>query len=323
MVPVAEVPPQDIGPWRDALARLLSDRTHWQEISGESRRAALKYAANLNAGDFERVLKQVLARPRRAKVEGAQKNELSGEKRKLLALRLRKAATPASWFPGIEKVAGERLFWFPHAGGGIATVDRADVIGVRLPGRESRIAEAPFERMGPLVETLANAIDFYLDRPFAFFGHSMGAAVAFELARELRRRGKPLPRLLIASGARAPQFRRNHVPPPTPSRAQFLDELRRLGGMPVDEPDVLRAILPALEADATLYRNYTYRDDAPFDFPIRAYGGVDDPNVRCEHLQAWAAQTTAGFLVRTFPGGHFYLNTSRKEFLAALAADLA
>jgi surfactin synthase thioesterase subunit/glycosyltransferase involved in cell wall biosynthesis len=322
MVPVAEVPPQDIGPWREALGRLLGDRAHWQEIARDSRRAALEYAANLHAGHFEGILKDVLSRPGRAMVEAAPKIELSEQKRKLLALRLRKAATPANWFPGIERVSGERLFWFPHAGGGSAKVDRADVIGVRLPGRESRIAEAPFERMPALVDALANAIDSYLDRPFAFFGHSMGAAVAFELARELRRRGKPVPRILIASGARAPQFRRNHVPPPAPSRAQFLDELRRLGGMPVESPDLLRAILPALESDAALYRNYVYQEEPPFEFPIRAYGGVDDPNVRCEHLQGWACQTTSDFLVRTFPGGHFYLNSSRTEFLAALAADL-
>jgi medium-chain acyl-[acyl-carrier-protein] hydrolase len=161
-----------------------------------------------------------------------------------------------------------------------------------------------------------------LDRPFAFFGHSMGAVVAFELARELRRRGQALPRVLIASGARAPQFRRGHVPPAAPSRDEFLAELRRLGGMPVDDPAVLRATLPALEADATLYRNYVYAEDAPFEFPIRAYGGIDDPNIRCEHLQGWSEQTTGSFAVRTFPGGHFYLNTCREEFLAALAADL-
>jgi medium-chain acyl-[acyl-carrier-protein] hydrolase len=197
------------------------------------------------------------------------------------------------------------------------------VVGVRLPGREARLAEAPFERMGPLIDALAAAIENYLDRPFDFFGHSMGAAVAFELARELRRRGCPLPKMLIASGARAPQFRRNHAPPAAPEREQFLEELRRLGAMPVDDPELLPAVLPALEADAALYRNYIYTDEEPFDFPIRAYGGADDPNVRCEHLQAWASQTTGSFALRTFPGGHFYLNLDRDAFLSQLAADLA
>ena len=130
-----------------------------------------------------------------------------------------------------------------------------------------------------------------------------------------------MPRILIASAARAPQFRRNHVPPPAPSREAFLEELRRLQGIPPEvlcDPALMRAILPALEADATLYRNYVYAEDAPLPCPIRAYGGADDPNVRREHLEAWAEQTTASFAVRVFPGGHFYLTKARGAFLRAL-----
>ena len=324
MVPVAEVPAQNLAPWRDAFARLTGDRAHWQEIGRRSRLAALAYAAELHAGHFEGVLSQTLTRERKFSA-GAVKPapELSPDKKKLLSILLRKKAPAASWFPGVEKTSGERLFWFPHAGGGGASAPKENVIGVRLPGREARLAEAPFERMSSLVDTLAGAIETYLDRPFSFFGHSMGAAVAFELARELRRRGQPLPRVLIASAARAPQFRRGHVPPPAPSHEQFLSQLRQLGGLPSDDPDLLRGVLPALEADAALYRNYIYNEDAPFSFPIRAYGGTDDPNVRREHLEAWREQTTDSFSLRIFPGGHFYLNTARDEFLAALTEDLA
>jgi len=216
------------------------------------------------------------------------------------------------------------LFWFPHAGGGQPR-PLPNLVPVLLPGRESRLAEAPFKRMGVLVTNLADAIDGYLDLPFSFFGHSMGAAVAFELSRELRRRRRPLPCRLIASAARAPQFRRLHVPPPAPTREQFLAELRRLEGIPaevLDDPAMLRALLPALEADAALYRNYVYHDDAPFDFPISAYGGEDDPNIRAEHLEAWGQQTTGPLAVRLFPGGHFYLNTARTAFVSALEEDL-
>jgi medium-chain acyl-[acyl-carrier-protein] hydrolase len=220
------------------------------------------------------------------------------------------------------------LFWFPHAGGGTGQARGLPYVAicpVRLPGREARVAEAPFERMAPLVAALADAIEPYLARPFAFFGHSMGAAVAFELARLLRRRGQPLPKMLIASGARAPQCRRNHVPPPEPAGEQFLDELRRLEGIPgevLDDPPILRAILPALKADAALYRNYVYAEDAPLECPIRAYGGAEDPNVRREQLEGWAEQTKASFAVRLFPGGHFYLQSGHARFLDALAEDL-
>jgi surfactin synthase thioesterase subunit len=223
------------------------------------------------------------------------------------------------------------LFSFPHAGGGastgsIDTLSGWNIARVRLPGRESRLAEARFERMGPLISALADAIEGYLDRPFAFFGHSMGAAIAFELARELRRRGRRLPDMLIASGARAPQFRRNHMPSAATSREKLLDELRRLEGIPVeilDDPAVMRAILPALEADAALYRTYVYAEEPPLASAIRAYGGESDPNIRPDHLTAWREQTTTSFAVRTFPGGHFYLHTGREDFQRALAEDLA
>jgi medium-chain acyl-[acyl-carrier-protein] hydrolase len=229
---------------------------------------------------------------------------ISPERRQLLALRLRNRAPASAWFPGADAVEGLRLFWFPHAGGGATARAFPAICPVRLPGREARIAEAPFERMEPLVAALADAIRPYLAQPFAFFGHSMGAAVAFELARLLRRRGQPLPKLLVASGARAPQFRRNYTPPPASGDEQFLEDL------------------PALRADAGLYRKYVYTEDAPLDCAIRAYGGAADSNVRREHLDAWAEQTTASFAVRLFPGGHFYIERSQAEFLAALAADL-
>ena len=125
-----------------------------------------------------------------------------------------------------------------------------------------------------------------------------------------------MPRLLIASAARAPQFRRNHVPSAAPSDDQLLEQLK----IP---PELARAVLPSLRADTTLYRNYIYTEDAPLDLPIRAYGGIDDPNIRPEHLEGWREQTTASFEARVFPGAHFYLQSCPTEFRAALEADLA
>jgi medium-chain acyl-[acyl-carrier-protein] hydrolase len=241
--------------------------------------------------------------------------ELSEEKKRLLAIRLRKRAPAAAWFPGIDAVAAPRLFWFPHAGGGTNTGLPVPHVAVRPPGRESRLAEAPFERMAPLVEALASAIEPYLEQPFAFGGHSMGAVVAFELVRELRRRGLPMPRVLIASAARAPQFRRGHIPTAAKSDEQLLRELE----IPAE---LARAVLPSLRADTTLYNHYVYAEDAPLDIPIRAYGGADDPNIRREHLDGWREQTTSSFAVRVFPGGHFYLREAADEFRTALQADL-
>jgi len=330
MVPVAEAPPQNLAPWSEALTRLLGDRAHYDEIAARSRAAALHYASNLNVVPFERLLQEVVSRPKVGRATGlpgsTSLETLSPDKRRLLALRLRKKAPPSAWFPGADQVQCLRLFCFPHAGGGTMPAGGlANLCPVRLPGRESRLAEAPFERMGPLVEALAAAIEPYLAKPFAFFGHSMGAAVAFELARLLRRRERPLPKMMIASAARAPQYRRGHVPPADPSDEQLLADLRRLQGIPnevLDDAAMMRAVLPALRADTTLYRHYGYTEDAPLPVPIRAYGGTDDPNVLREHLESWAQQTSSGFAARQFPGGHFYLNSGRAAWERALAEDL-
>jgi surfactin synthase thioesterase subunit/glycosyltransferase involved in cell wall biosynthesis len=316
MVPIAEVPPQGIGPWRQALERLLTDRAHFDAIARQSRAAALAYARELNAGPFEEVLQSTRAAPRGQMTRlSAPASELSDDKKRLLALRLRKRAPASAWFPGIDTVPAPRLFWFPHAGGGTNTGLSLPHVPVRLPGREARLAEAPFERMGPLIEALATAIAPHTAEQFAFFGHSMGAVVAFELARELRRRGLPMPRMLIASAARAPQFRRNHVPAAAPPDEQLLRELN----IP---PELTRAVLPSLRADTTLYRHYVYSEEAPLDTPVVAYGGLDDPNIRREHLDGWREQTAGAFKVRMFPGGHFYLREFPDEFRAALDEDL-
>jgi len=332
MVPVAEVPQQEIGPWREALARLLADRAHHGEIAAASRAAAVEYAESCTVDRFEALLTGLEpAAPERGKpaAGGALQpvSPLSPEKQKLLALRLRKRAPASAWFPGVDGAAEPRLFCFPHAGGGagaFAGWGLANVCAVRLPGRELRLAEAPFERMGPLVQALATAIEGYLARPFAFFGHSMGAVVAFELARELRRRGMPLPGVLIASGARAPQFRRNSAPRPEPSDEELLEELRRLKGTPeglLEDPLAAGAILPALRADTRLYRHYTYAEEPPLSCAIAAYGGADDAHVTAAHLEAWAAQTTVSFTLRRFPGGHFYLQRALPELLAAVREE--
>jgi surfactin synthase thioesterase subunit len=131
--------------------------------------------------------------------------------------------------------------------------------------------------------------------------------------------------MLIASAARAPQYRRYHVPPPAPSDAEFRDQLRRLEGIPtevLDDPALMRAILPALRADTALYRNYVYAEEPALACPIRAYGGEDDPNVTREHLEAWKEQTSVSFAVRMFPGGHFYLNAGRAALERAISEDL-
>lgn len=340
MVPVAEVPPQDVDPWHKVVERLTVDEAHWNQLSAASRKAALEYAENLNVLPFEGVLEGLLKKPKRQVPVTPSRPVLSDDRKRLLALRLKQHTTGAktdghAWLPGIEETtAGKlKLFCLPWAGGGAlpyrAWRDKlaalACVVPVRLPGRETRAAEEPFVRMGPLVEALLEELRPHVDGPFAFFGHSMGAGISFELTRALRRAGLPMPVSLHVSGARAPQYRLNHVPPPEPTMRDFIEELRRLEGFPpsvLNNPELLKLALPSLLSDARLYRHYAYEAEGPLDVPLFAYGGEADPNVTAEHLEAWGRQTTRLFRRTEFKGGHFFLEAAQAALLSTLKADL-
>ncbi len=340
MVPVAEVPPQNVEPWERVLRRLVSDRPHWEELATASRKAALEYADNLNVLPFENAMEECLRKPKKQPPAVAPKAGLSEGKRRLLALRLRQrttAARPESnvWFPGIEDAPEGKLklFCLPWAGGGAlpyrawrdALSGVAAVVPVRLPGRETRAAEPAFERMEPLVAALVEQIAPFTGKPYSLFGHSMGAGISFELTRALRRAGLPLAVSLHVSGARAPQYRLNHQPPPEPTMRDFIEELRRLEGFPpsvLNNPELLKLALPSLLSDARLYRHYRYEPSAPLPLPVFAYGGDADPNVTAQHLNAWGEQTSAFFKRAEFHGGHFFLEPSQAALLAALKEDL-
>jgi medium-chain acyl-[acyl-carrier-protein] hydrolase len=225
-----------------------------------------------------------------------------------------------------------RLFCLPHAGGG-ASVFRdwwrflpssVEVCAVQLPGREARFREAPFSRLSPLVEALATNLQPYLDRPYALFGHSMGALVGFELARHWRRNG-PLPAHLFVSARRAPQLAMTEKPSYALPDEDFLASLRRFGGAvdPIlDNPELLEVVMPALRADFAVVETYAYADEPRLDVPITAFGGQADPVVLPEHLEAWRMQTTAAFRLRMMPGDHFFLQTQQDLLLRDLAEEL-
>ncbi len=336
MVPVAEVPEQDAAPWVEAVRRLTSDREHWREIAAASRQAALDYTGQLSVLPFEQLLEGLLGLPKKGPVPEAPAHALSSDRRKLLALMLKKKAAErrlAQWFACNWDTPGDRLFCFPWAGGGTAAYlgwrnlleGVANVAAVRLPGREDRAAEPPLSSMEEAVAALLEAIQPHLDRPFAFFGHSMGAVIAFELARKLKAHGLPIPRLLVVSAARAPVFRIGYQPPPDPTPKQFIEELKRLEGIPpgvLNDPRLLEIALPALEADARLYRRYVHQPGALLDVPVCAYHGASDPNISDDHMARWAEMTTGEFTRRVFPGGHLYLDGSRDAVIAALREDL-
>ncbi|MBI2690052.1 MAG: glycosyltransferase [Acidobacteria bacterium] len=332
MVPIADVPEQDTDPWCEALDRLTSDPSHWNEIAEASFRAANEYFCNLSAEPFEAVLRDAIVKPQKERFE---KEGRSAERERLLALRIRKHLRERRnlWFPALAPLNGRqtRMFLFPFAGAGAlawtgwqeSLGDGISLCPVRLPGRENRAGEAAFEDMGELVQALVREMEPLLSEPFIFYGHSMGAAIAFELARELRRRGLPLPALLAVSGARAPQFRLHHVPPADPSDDELIGQVKELGGLPadqIDRSDALALVLPALRSDSRLFRRYTYSLEPPLAIPIAAYGGTSDPNVTREHLEAWREQTTRRFTSRFVGGRHFFIRSA--DFLGLIGKDL-
>jgi medium-chain acyl-[acyl-carrier-protein] hydrolase len=246
------------------------------------------------------------------------------------------AATP--WIAYRRPLAHPRLrlFCFPY-GGGSAAIYRdwaghlpagVELCPVQLPGRERRLAEPPHERVEPLAAELAGALRPLMDVPFAFFGHSMGAVIGYELARELRRTGGPAPAALLLSGRRAPQVPPREPPIHALPDAEFTAEIQRLGGTPAEvlrEPEIMEIFLPLLRADITLCERHTgeFRPGAPLDVPFFLYGGDADPDVTPGDVRAWGELTTAPAAVRIFPGDHFFLFADGAPFFRALAADLA
>lgn len=226
-----------------------------------------------------------------------------------------------------------RLFCFPFAGGGTITYrdwskglpKDVEVCSVQPPGRGARLREPCFTSMGQLVEAAAQALSPYFDRPFAFFGHSLGALVSFELARHLRRQGATQPIQLLASGRRAPQ-----LPSLTPPRynlpaSVLMDLLRSFEGTPPEilaQPEIMALLLPTFRADFEAHETYSYTDEPPLDCPISAYGGTDDPEVSVEQLQAWQGQTNAAFSLQLFHGGHFFVNSQQWLVLRSLRVEM-
>nr|WP_030502631.1 thioesterase domain-containing protein [Micromonospora purpureochromogenes] len=238
-----------------------------------------------------------------------------------------------NWFvsAGSRPEAPVRLFCLPYAGAGASAFRRwasefgesVDVTPVQLPGRENRITEDP--RFS--VADVADAIASRADRPYAIYGHSMGGRLGFDVVRELRRTGRPLPLRLYVGGARAP-----HVRTPGPfdglSRAGDDELLRRLGeggGLPaelLDHPELVELLLPLLRADFGRVDDYRHVPGEPLPVPIVAFAGRTDRAVTRDQNAAWAEHTAAGFTLHELDGGHFFLHDRLPELAALIRADL-
>lgn len=240
------------------------------------------------------------------------------------------------WLAGRELSphADVRLFCLPYAGGGAAVYrgwqelapDGMQVVALELPGRGTRLREAPFLRLASLIRSMADALTDALDRPYALFGHSMGGLLAFELARALRHRTVRQPAHVFISAAASPS-----APPVRPllhcaTDDEIRQRLAELGGTPpdlLDNVELMQLMLPVLRSDFSVLETYEHRTEVPLSMPLTVLGGRSDRVVPPKALDGWQRHTSAGSRLCLFPGGHFFLHGVTADVLATVAWDLS
>lgn len=226
-----------------------------------------------------------------------------------------------------------RLICFPHAGAGAGAYGEwarllpaeVELAAVQLPGRQNRIAEEPVTEVGPLVKVLTQALRPVLDGDFAFFGHSGGAALAYEVAKALREKGGPQPSRLFLSAQPAPGTVGRVPVMHTLSDEELGAAIVRLGGIEAEiaeDEEVMEGLLPTLRADFSLWERHRVEPGEPLDTPITVLSGDADPRAPKDTLYGWAAHTTGAFRTRFYPGGHFYFLDDPTELVAYLSQAL-
>ncbi len=228
-----------------------------------------------------------------------------------------------------------RLFCFPHAGGGASSFNGwrkllsagIELAAIQLPGREDRQAEAAVTEIGGLIDALLPHIVPLTGLPFLFYGHSLGAIVAFDLARAMRHCQLPMPCALLVSGRRAPQLPLSHEAYGLAPDGAFADYLRLMGATPeavLQRPHWRDRLFPTIRADLNMSDLYEYASESPLDCPVHCFPGRDDPLVSAAEWRGWAAQTGAGFALTELPGSHFFQAAEQaviaREAVARLAA---
>jgi len=236
------------------------------------------------------------------------------------------------WFRRFHPVGRGRVrvVCFPHAGASAtayfafsaALADaEVDVVAVQYPGRQDRRREAFVEDISALADRVHEALDGWTDLPLALFGHSMGATVAFEVARRVERTGAPV-RGLFVSGRRAPSRTR-------PERvhlgddASVIAEVERLSGADarvLRDPEMAELLLPVLRSDYRAIERYRCAGPARLGCPISVFTGDADPLTSVDEADAWRGHTSERTDVDVFPGGHFFLN-DHVDRIAGLVRD--
>lgn len=245
-----------------------------------------------------------------------------------------KLHAPTPWvIRTASPVRRHRLFCFPYAGGNAFGFARwqdslspaIEVCAIQAPGRGARIAEPPIDALPVLLRALAPEVARFDDLPFSFFGHSVGALVAFELTRYLRLHGMRLPERLIVSGCQAPQFRSESRNLHALGDDAFLEVLRQYAGTPpevLESRELMAMLLPTIRADFSLAENYRYRYSPLLPLPISVFAGTTDENKAPGQVDGWQKETSRACEVSWFEGGHFFLNERRDAVMQRINETL-
>jgi medium-chain acyl-[acyl-carrier-protein] hydrolase len=236
-------------------------------------------------------------------------------------------------FPRPNPAAALRLFCFHYAGGSVQVFHdwpgrlppTVEIGAIQLPGRGHRLGEPHIRRLLSLSRIIAHELLPYLDKPFVFFGHSMGALLCFETARNLRRENQRQPAHLFVSATEAPHRRSREESLFGLPKSSLVKKLHEFGGAPVEvlqNDELLDLMLPTVRADFEICETYEYHPESPLECPMTIYGGLEDHKVDAERLAAWRDMTVGACEIRMFPGGHFYFSSSQAIFLQTFAGDL-
>ena len=231
----------------------------------------------------------------------------------------------SSWF--VRQSGAQRrlrLYCFCYAGGNAlsfipwqALLDPViEVCAIQLPGRGVRMAEPPYTSLPLLIEAIADAIGHQSKMPFAFFGHSLGALLAFELARYCKRNYLPMPEHLFVSGCDAPQYRDPPKGLHKLSDDALIDTLKDYDGTPPEilaNRELMALVLPTIRADFSLVENYVYRVSPPLSMPITVLAGKQDERTSLDQVEGWAKESVNTCDIQWFKGNHFFINTERDE----------
>jgi medium-chain acyl-[acyl-carrier-protein] hydrolase len=236
--------------------------------------------------------------------------------------------------PKANETAQLRLFCFSYAGVGPSMYypwlsllpAEIEMNLIHLPGRETRLREPAYRQMIPLIQGLTKEICPLTDKPYAFFGYSLGGTIAYELVRAIIREGYPPSRYLLVASRRAPHLPDNLPDLSTLTDTQFLLEIQsRYNGIPLQilqDPELLSVFMPVMRADFEVLQSYIYRTEEPLSIPIAAYGGDQDRYTPPEHIAAWHIHTSGPFSLKLFSGGHFFYQQQRNELVQDVAGHL-